>query len=101
MANRAVPAPDLAPHPDTKPLVEDSTPRVVVASQWQLMWWKFRRHRLAMISLVIIFVFYVVAFFAGFFAPQATSTYNRRYTQAPPQVIHWFDNGVFAPYVYG
>ena len=100
MANRAVPAPELVPHPDTAPLVEDTTPRVVVASQWQLMWWKFRRHRLAMVSLIVIVFLYIVAVFAGFFAPQATASYNRVYTQAPPQTIHWFDNGVFAPFVY-
>ena len=81
--------------------MEEDAPRVVVASQWQLMWWKFRRHRMAMVGLVIVALLYFVAFFAGFFAPQATATYNRRYTQAPPQTIHWFDDGVFAPHVYG
>ncbi len=79
----------------------DDAPRIVVASQWQLMWWKFRKHRLAMVSLVIIVAMYIVAVGAGFFAPQAVDTYSRRYTQAPPMTIHWFDNGQFAPFVYG
>lgn len=83
------------------PIVEEDIPQIVIASQWKLMWWKFRKHRLAMISLVIIFTLYFVAFFAGFFAPQASDTYSRRYTQAPPQTIHLFDNGTFAPFVYG
>ncbi len=77
------------------------TSKVAVASQWQLMWWKFRRHRMAMISMVVIIAFYLIAILAGFFAPQATSSYNRRYTQAPPQTIHWLNEGKFAPYVYG
>lgn len=76
------------------------TPKKLVASQWQLMWWKFRKHRLAMISLVIIIALYTVAIFAGFFAPKAMDTYFRRYTSAPPQSINWIDNGQFAPYVY-
>ncbi|MCC6804099.1 MAG: ABC transporter permease [Anaerolineae bacterium] len=64
------------------------------------MWWKFRKHRLAMISLTVVIALYVVSFFAGFFAPVATDTYHRTYTQAPPQTIHWLDNGTFAPFVY-
>jgi peptide/nickel transport system permease protein len=76
-------------------------PQIAIASQWRLMWWKFRRHRMAMFSLVIITMFYLVAIFAGFFAPQSTSSYNRRYTQAPPQTVHWIDDGEFGPFVYG
>lgn len=83
------------------PAVTDEAPRIVVASQWKLMWWKFRKHRLAMISLIIIVAMYVITFFAGFFAPQSTSSYQRRYTQAPPQPIQWWDSGQFAPFVYG
>lgn len=87
--------------PPVAPLaVDENEPRIVVASQWQLMWWKFRKHRMAMISLAIIIGLYVVALGAGFFAPQAVDTYNRRYTQAPPMPIQWFDNGQFAPFVY-
>ncbi len=101
MANEVIKAANLVPPADTTPVVEEAIPRVVIASQWQLMWWKFRKHRLAMISLGIILALYFVAFFAGFFAPQATATYSRTYTQAPPQSINWIDNGTFAPYVYG
>jgi peptide/nickel transport system permease protein len=64
------------------------------------MWWKFRKHRLAMLSLTIVIALYVVAFFAGFFAPASTATYHRNYTQAPPQTIYLSDNGAFSPLVY-
>lgn len=77
-----------------------AVPERLVASQWQLMWWKFRKHRLAMVSLWIVIILYIIAIFAGFFAPQATDTYHRLYTSAPPMAIHWFDNGSFAPFVY-
>ena len=100
MANELIDAPGLLPPSDALPIAEETMPRIVIASQWQLMWWKFRKHRLAMVSLTIVIVLYVVAFFAGFFAPVITSTYHRTYTQAPPQTIYWFDNGTFAPFVY-
>lgn len=87
---------------DVRPPVDvDSIPRIAIASQWQLMWWKFRKHRLAMISLVIVITMYTMSLFAGFFAPQAKETYSRYYTQAPPQRIHWIDDGKLGPYVYG
>jgi peptide/nickel transport system permease protein len=76
------------------------SPKQLVASQWQLMWWKFRKHRLAVASLIIIITLYIVAIFAGFFAPKAKDTYHRTYTSAPPQKIYWIDEGRFAPYVY-
>ncbi len=102
MVNKAAEVPELAPRSDAVSGVDEVMPRVVVASQWRLMWWKFRKHRLAMVSLVILICLYVLAFFAGFFAPHATDSYNRRYTQAPPQTIHWFDaEGNFGPFVYG
>lgn len=102
MANEILEQPEfIAPSVPPFPVTEDDAPRVVIASQWQLMWWKFRRHKLAMISLIVIVGMYVVAFFAGFFAPQATDSYQRRYTQSPPMTIQWFDNGQFAPFVYG
>jgi len=40
-----------------------------VASQWQLIWWRFRKHKLAMVGVVVIIVFYIIAFFAPFIAP--------------------------------
>ncbi len=99
---------------DDASLMDEVAARVVVASQWQLMWWKFRKHRLALVSLVIVTVLYVVAIFAGFFAPKASDPGNLQtpnytppgyahqseYVNAPPMPIYWFDNGAFAPYVY-
>jgi peptide/nickel transport system permease protein len=100
MANDIIKVTEIIPPSSSTAIIDDSTPRVVIASQWRLMWWKFRRHRLAMVSLVIVTFLYIMAFFAGFFAPQDTDSYSRRYTEAPPQTVHWFDNGTFSPYVY-
>ena len=96
------------------PISAEVESRTVVASQWQLMWWKFRKHRLAMISLVVIVILYIVAIFAGFFASKTSDsanlqtpnytppgyTHQSEYVNAPPMPIYWIDNGVFAPYVY-
>jgi peptide/nickel transport system permease protein len=105
MAKELIDATELIVRPDTpiaaESIVEDNAPSVAVASQWKLMWWRFLKHKLAVVSLAIIIIMYFVSFTAGFFAHQATDSYNRRYTQAPPQTIQWFDNGSFSPFVYG
>jgi len=65
------------------------------------MWWKFRKHRLAVPSAIILVLLYLMAVFCEFLAPWATTTTNKDYVAAPPQVIHFFHEGRFAPYVYG
>lgn len=80
-------------HPDTEVSVE-------FASQWRLMWWKFRKHRLAVVGLIIVVTYYVVALFANFFAPQAPKTYIAEYVYSPPQQLHFFQDGRFSPYVH-
>jgi peptide/nickel transport system permease protein len=72
-----------------------------VASQWQLMWWKFRKHRLAMPSAIVLILLYLTAVFCEFLAPWAFTTTNKEYVAAPPQVIHFFREGGFSLYVYG
>jgi peptide/nickel transport system permease protein len=79
----------------------ESDARVEVASQWQLMWWKFKMHKLAMLGGVLVLSFYILAIFAEFFAPVNFTTYNDQYVYAPPQMIHFFHNGKLAPYVFG
>jgi peptide/nickel transport system permease protein len=56
-------------------------------SQFGLMWRRFRRHRLALVSLWIVAAFYLVAILAEFLAPTDPSAYSARYTYAPPQGI--------------
>jgi peptide/nickel transport system permease protein len=76
------------------------------ASQWRLMWWQFRRHRLAMASLIVLVLIYLVAAFCEFVAPFDPLAFTPRYTYAPPQRIHLFDRDaqgdlVLRPYVNG
>jgi peptide/nickel transport system permease protein len=79
----------------------ESEVQIEVASQWQLMWWKFKKHRLAMFGGALVLFFYILAIFAEFFAPINFTTYNENYVYAPPQMIHIFQNGKLAPYVFG
>src|SRR5215831_13483545 len=88
------PAPDVG-------LATEAEERVSVAPQWLLMWWRFRKHRLALVSTIVIFVFYVVVAFAGFVAYSDPLASEAQRALISPQPIHWFDYGHFAPYVEG
>jgi peptide/nickel transport system permease protein len=76
--------------------------KVFVASQWQLMWWKFIKHKPAIIGGVIIIVLYLVAIFCEVVAVHDPTTFSRLYTYAPPQRIRFIDQGRFQlrPFVY-
>ncbi|HOU15860.1 MAG TPA: ABC transporter permease [Anaerolineae bacterium] len=75
--------------------------KLEVASQWQLMWWKFRKHKLAMISGALVIAFYLVALFCEFLAPSVTTSYRDTYATAPPQPVHLFYEGKWLPHVKG
>ncbi|WP_308638152.1 ABC transporter permease [Paenibacillus silvisoli] len=80
------------------------TPNMEVASQWQLMWWKFKKHKLAMISAVVLILMYLIAAFCEFVSPSLSSTRFTAYKNAPPQSIHFVhpETGFqLRPFVYG
>lgn len=84
--------------------VVEAETKVFVASQWKLMWWRFKKHKLAYFSLYLVIAFYVISIFAGFFSPYAPDTFNRRYVFMPPQSVHFVDsegNFHLRPFVYG
>jgi peptide/nickel transport system permease protein len=93
-------SPEATPAP-AAPIVTAAEERVAAATQLQLTWWRFRKHKLAVASAVVVFLFYLMALFADFLAvtnPHATEA-TRSYI--PPQSIHWFDeNGFRGPHVY-
>jgi len=99
---------NIAPLPNTESIAQPSTGKIEaesheleVASQWKLMWWKFRRHKVAMIGGVVVLAYYFVAMFANFFAPVYFETYKQDYVYAPPQQIHFFHDGQFLLHVSG
>lgn len=82
----------------------NSEEKLYAASQWQLMWWRFTRHRLAVISAVIVGGLYVVAAFCEVIAPYDPNQYYADYQLTPPQLLRFVDTeGRFSlrPFVYG
>jgi peptide/nickel transport system permease protein len=73
-----------------------------LASQWRIMWWKLKRHRLAAISGLILLLAYLSILVSEFLAPYALDSRHTGYIYAPPQQIRLFHDGSFVgPYVYG
>lgn len=76
--------------------------RFYLASQWKLMWWKFTRHRLAVISGLFLLLTYLAILIAEFIAPYNLHSRHTDFIYAPPQQIHLFHDGSFVgPFVYG
>jgi len=82
-----------------QPEVEE---KVYVASQWQLMWWRFRRHRLAVGAIVVIVIIYLLGIFCEFLATYHPETRDQKFAYAPPQRLHFIDENGFhlRPFVY-
>jgi peptide/nickel transport system permease protein len=83
----------------------DEEERYYFASQWQLTWWRFRQHKLAMTSAPLIIMLYLSALFCQFVAPYGPLT-RFDYLNAQPERIHFFSREggrtrFEGPFVYG
>lgn len=78
------------------------TVRGGTASQWRLIWRKFRRHKLAKVGIFAVLIIYFVVAFAEILSPTTTNTRHEEYAYAPPQQLHVYhpDDGL-GLYVYG
>jgi len=77
--------------------------QVQVVSPWRLMWWKFKRHRLAVAASIFLLLAYLVAIFAGFFAPYGPRE-RSPHIFSPPMLPRFMDtegNFHLRPFVYG
>jgi peptide/nickel transport system permease protein len=85
--------------------IEALTPeqeKYYLASQWKLMWWKLKRHRLALIFGIILALNYGSILISEIIAPYNLHTRNIDYIYSPPQSLHLFHEGKFiGPFVYG
>ncbi|WP_208350250.1 ABC transporter permease [Pseudaestuariivita rosea] len=72
-----------------------------VAGQWQLMWWRFKRHKVAVIAGICVLFIYLVGIFAEFLSPMDPNDHHTRYTYAPPQNVDLFHDGQWLPHVKG
>jgi peptide/nickel transport system permease protein len=72
------------------------------ASQWQLMWWKFKKHRAAVVAIIVLLLMYGIALFADLLAPYGTNQRFGSWEIAPPAKIHIFDESgkLVGPFVY-
>lgn len=72
------------------------------ASQSQLIWRRFKRHKLAQAAMILLVLLYVVAAVGEFIAPYETKHDFKGFVYAPPAKIHLFDkDGFRGPFVYG
>jgi peptide/nickel transport system permease protein len=76
--------------------------RYYMSSQWRMMWLKLRRHRLALISGVVLALLYASILVSEILAPYAPNTRHTDFIYAPPQSVNFFNQGQFiGPFVYG
>lgn len=109
-ARVAPPSPERLPHfvarepfdPYSVDVMSPEQERYYLASQWRMMWWKLRRHRLAVISAAVLGLLYLSILMSEFLAPYGLNSRHSDFIYAPPQSIHLFDHGSFVgPFVYG
>jgi peptide/nickel transport system permease protein len=76
--------------------------RYYLASQWQLMWWKFRRHKPAVFCGIFLLAMYLSITVSEVLAPYDIQARFTQFLYAPPQKVHLFHDGEFVgPFVYG
>jgi peptide/nickel transport system permease protein len=81
------------------PAAQKSLEAIYAASQWQLIWRKFIRNKVAVVGGIVILLYYLSALLAGFIAPYTLSTRFARYIYMPPQRVRFFNDGKFQPFV--
>jgi peptide/nickel transport system permease protein len=98
------------PQPNIPDAAADEPPREAdislhLASQWQLMWWRFRKHKLALVSGIVVILVYGVAVFVEFLAPFPPDRMISELAYAPPHRLHLWEKteeGLeFGLFVYG
>ncbi|MBN1810270.1 MAG: ABC transporter permease [Anaerolineae bacterium] len=87
---------DLEPE---EPTGRKSLEAIYALSQWQLMWRKFIRNKVAIVGGIVILLYYLGGLFAGFVAPYTLSTRFVKYIHMPPQRIRFFNDGKLQPFV--
>ena len=75
---------------------------IAVASFWQLIWWRYRRHRVAVFSTFVVIIFYLIAAFSEFVAPYDPEAKFVKYKLHPPTPIHIVDaeGNLRMPFIY-
>ncbi|MCQ0990240.1 ABC transporter permease [Jiella marina] len=75
--------------------------RYAKASQARLIWWRFLRHKVAVVCLVFLALSYASILIVEFLSPYELQSRHTDYIFAPPQAVHLFHDGEFVgPFVY-
>jgi len=106
MTESTLHSPERVESAPAQPISAQEKQALYTASQWQLIWRKFRRHHLAQVAMIVLGLFYILAVFAEFIAPYGTQTDFTKFLFAPPSKIHLFleeEGGrrFVGPFVYG
>ena len=76
--------------------------RFYMASQWRMMWWKLKRHRVAVAAGIFLLALYASILVSEFLAPYGLHSRHTDSIYAPPQAVQLFHDGALrAPFVYG
>lgn len=87
---------------ETAERLTPSQERYYLASQWRLMWWRFRRHKVAVAAGIVLAIAYGSIIVTELLAPYGLETRNTKFIYAPPQQVHLVHDGRFVgPFVYG
>src|SRR4029078_6461038 len=78
---------------------QEAEDRIAVASNWRLVWWRFRRHHLAMASAGLLIFLYMIVLVPDFFSTHHRERPHARQASIPVQSVHFFDNGALSPWV--
>jgi peptide/nickel transport system permease protein len=94
--------PDTGREDEPEVLAKNEDEKVYVASAWKLMWWRYRRHKVALISTVVVLLFYLAAIGSEFVAPYNPGSMFSKYKFHPPTQIHVVDaeGNWHLPFVY-
>lgn len=88
--------------PQSVEVMTEEQARVYQASQVRLMWWKFKQHRIAVVSGIFLAALYFMILICEFLAPYNLHTRNMDFIYSPPQRVRLFHDGEFVgPFVFG
>ncbi|MEE8334264.1 MAG: ABC transporter permease [Alphaproteobacteria bacterium] len=88
--------------PQTAETLSAEQERYYFASQWTMMWWRLKRHRLAVISGAVLAVMFFSVLVSEVISPYNLHSRHTDFIYAPPQGVHLFHEGsLVGPFVYG
>lgn len=95
----------VCPDPFDPQSIEQMTPgqeKYFLASRRKLIWWKLKRHRLAVWCGFILLIMYGSTLISEWIAPYHYQTRHTDHIYTPPQRVHLFHEGSYVgPFVYG